>query len=227
MSRPDDDLLIRLDQKAAPGHAALVVVDVQNDFVADQGFFGKIGADVKAIQQRCIPNLKRLVDGARGAGVPVVFIQAIYDPKDVSAPMRERNRRRTVEMPRCLTGSWGADFHGVRPLPGEKVVIKHRYSGMINTELDAVLKQLGVDSLLMTGVATDTCVESTARDAYFMDYYVTLVEDCCGAFNVQDHQNALKRFDRDYGAVVTADEVIAAWAGLKRPAARAAAAGDD
>lgn len=226
MNPGGDDLLIRLDQKASPEHAAVVVVDVQNDFVADQGFFGKIGADVKTIQ-RCIPNLQRLLDGARAAGVLVIFIQAIYDPQYVSAPMRERNRRRTVEMPRCLTGSWGADFHGVRPERGEPVVIKHRYSGMINTELDAVLKRHGIKSLLMTGVATDTCVESTARDAYFMDYYVTLVEDCCGAFNAQDHQNALARFDRDYGAVVRADEVIAAWRGLKAASARAVAAGED
>jgi ureidoacrylate peracid hydrolase len=82
---------------------------------------------------------------------------------------------------------------------------------MIRTELDALLKRHGVKSLLMTGVATDTCVESTARDAYFIDYYVTLVEDCCGAANAEDHAGACKRFARDYGPVVTAAEVIATW----------------
>ncbi len=205
-----DDLLVSLAQKSAPGNAALVVVDVQNDFCADDGYFGRVGADVKAVQ-RVIPTLQRLIEHARKAGVLVVFVQAIYDPEYVSAPMRERNLRKGREMSRCLTGSWGADFYGVRPKPGEPVVIKHRYSGVINTELDAVLKRHGVKSLLMTGVATDTCVESTARDAYFIDYYVTLVEDCCGAFNEQDHAGALARFDRDYGAVVTADEIIACW----------------
>src|ERR1700739_3020130 len=75
MNPGGDDLLIRLDQKASSEHAAVVVVDVQNDFVADQGFFGKIGADVRTIQ-RCIPNLQRLLDGARAAGVLVIFIQA-------------------------------------------------------------------------------------------------------------------------------------------------------
>lgn len=205
-----DDLLVTLEQKTAPGNAALVVVDVQNDFCADDGYFGRVGADVKAVQ-RMIPTLQRLIDDARAAGVLVVFVQAIYDPPYVSAPMRERNLRKGREMPRCLTGTWGADFYGVRPRPGEPIVIKHRYSGVINTELDAVLKRHGVKSLLMTGVATDTCVESTARDAYFIDYYVTLVSDCCGAFNEQDHLGALARFDRDYGAVVTAADIIACW----------------
>jgi ureidoacrylate peracid hydrolase len=218
-----DGLLTTLELKAAPGNAALVVVDVQNDFVADDGFFAKIGADMTTIQ-RAIPPLQRLIAAAREAGVLVVFVQAIYDQQYRSAPMRERDRRRTIDIPRCETGTWGADFFAVRPAPGEPVVIKHRYSGVINTELDGVLKRHGVQSLLMTGVATDTCVESTARDAYFIDYYVTLVADCCAAFNAADHQGALARFERDYGPVVSSGEIIAAWerSGARRPiAARA------
>jgi ureidoacrylate peracid hydrolase len=207
----DSDLLCSLAQKAAPGRAALLVIDVQNDFAADDGFFGRIGADVISIRATVIPALVRFIDHARAAGVLVIFVQAIYDQEHLSPPMRERNRRRKVEMPRCLTGSWGADFHGVRPAPGEPVIIKHRYSAMLRTELDAVLKRHGIDSLLLTGIATDTCVESTGRDAYFMDYYVTLVADCCGAYDADDHRGALQRFDRDYGAIVTSDEVIDTW----------------
>jgi ureidoacrylate peracid hydrolase len=211
VSKPESDLLISLAQKAAPRRAALVVIDVQNDFAADEGFFGRIGADVRSIRTTVIPPLVSLIEHARAAGVLVIFVQAIYDDQYLSAPMRERNRRRTVEMPRCITGTWGADFHAVRPAPGEPVVIKHRYSAMMNTGLDALLKQRGIESLLLTGIATDTCVESTGRDAYFMDYYVTLVADCCGAFNATDHQGALARFDRDYGAIVNADDLVAEW----------------
>jgi ureidoacrylate peracid hydrolase len=207
----DAGLLETLEQKAAPGHAALLVVDVQNDFVADGGFFDRIGADVKTAQRR-IPALLRLIDAARAARVPVLFVQAIYDPQYVSAPMRERNRRRGVELPRCLSGSWGAELYAVQPRPGEPVLIKHRYSAVPNTGLIALLERLGVKSLLFAGVATDTCVESTARDAYFIDYYVTLVSDCCAAYYEADHQAALRRFERDYGATVGSAEVIAAWA---------------
>jgi ureidoacrylate peracid hydrolase len=195
-----DELLSTLEQKVMPAYAALLVVDVQNDFVADGGFFDQVGADVKTIQ-RAIPPLAQLVDRAREAGVLVVFIQAIYDPQYLSAPMRERDLRVGRRMPRCLTGSWGADFHVIAPRPNEPVVIKHRYSAFANSELDDLLKRRGIRSLLLTGVATDTCVESTGRDAYFIDYYVTLVADCCAGAAERDHLIALERFERDYGAV--------------------------
>jgi ureidoacrylate peracid hydrolase len=209
-SKVNEELLSTLEQKVAPANAALLVIDVQNDFVADGGFFDQIGADVKTAQNK-MPNVVRLIDKARDSGVPVIFVQAIYDPEFLSAPMRERNQRRAVEMPRCLTGSWGAEFYAVKPAPGEPVIIKHRYSAVLNTDLISLLQRMGVRSLLLTGVATDTCVESTGRDAYFIDYYVTIVSDCCAAGSESDHDGALKRFDRDYGAIVTSSEVIDAW----------------
>jgi ureidoacrylate peracid hydrolase len=197
--------------KADPSLAALIVVDVQNDFVAEGGFFHQIGADVERIQCS-VSRLARLIDATRAVGVLVIFVQAIYDPEYLSDPMRERNRRRTVEMPRCLTGSWGADFYEVSPAPNEPIVIKHRYSAMLNTRLPTMLKERGIKSLFLAGVSTDTCVESTGRDAYFLDHYVTIIADCCGAYCESDHANALVRFDRDYGAVVNSQELIDVWA---------------
>jgi ureidoacrylate peracid hydrolase len=224
MTTTSEPLLVSLEQKVSPEHAALIVVDVQNDFVADGGYFHQVGGNVGLIQQTAIQPLLRLIDEARNAGMLVVFIQAIYDAQYLSAPMRERDQRTARQMPKCQSGTWGADFYAVRPRPGEPVVIKHRYSAMINTGLDTLLKQRGIKSLLLTGVATDTCVEATARDAYFIDYYVTLVEDCCGAMDEDDHRSALKRFARDYGPVVRSSEVIEAWqrgpARTKRPAAQ-------
>jgi ureidoacrylate peracid hydrolase len=220
-------LLLTLADKVDPAHCALLVIDVQNDFAADGGFFDKVGGDLKPIQQQRVPALLRLIDEARGAGVTVIFVQAIYDPSDLSAPMRERNARLKMDIPRCLTGSWGADFYRVEPKPGEPVVIKHRYSAMVNTELPALLRRRGIRSLLLTGIATDTCVESAGRDAYFIDYYVTIVGDCCGAASEEDHRSALKRFNRDYGQVVLSADVIDIWnadAGSKPSPARTTAA---
>jgi ureidoacrylate peracid hydrolase len=212
MPKPDVSSLLRtLAQKTDPAYSALLVIDVQNDFVADGGFFDKVGGDVRTIQQKRVPNLLRLIDAARQAGVLVIFVQAIYDPGDLSDAMWERNLRLNSELPRCLSGSWGAEFYRVDPLPGEPVIVKHRYSAMVGTDLLALLKERGIRSLLLSGVATDTCVESAGRDAYFRDYYVTLVEDCCGAASEDDHRSALKRFHRDYGPIVTSDAVMAAW----------------
>ena len=96
-------------------------------------------------------------------------------------------------------------------LVGALVDGRRRLPLMVGTDLLALLKERGIRSLLLSGVATDTCVESAGRDAYFRDYYVTLVEDCCGAASEDDHRSALKRFHRDYGPIVTSDAVMAAW----------------
>lgn len=206
-------LLRTLAEKADGRHSALLVIDVQNDFVASGGFFDRVGGDVAVLQRHRVPNLLRLIDAARQAGVQVIFVQAIYDPDVLSDPMRERNARLKMELPRCLTGSWGAEFYRVKPLPGEPVIIKHRYSALVGTSLLDLLRQRGIRSLLLTGVATDTCVESAGRDAYFRDFYVTLVEDCCGAASEEDHRLALRRFDRDYGLVVRSGELMSVWSG--------------
>lgn len=215
MQAEAEELLVTLDQKVAPAHAAVLVVDVQNDFLAEGGFFHQAGYELSGARA-AIPPLKRLLEAARQAGVLVIFIQAIYDPEYLSGPMRERNLRRGLTMSRCLSGTWGAEFFEVAPEPGEPVVVKHRYSAFAGTELDGLLRQRGVRSLLLTGVTTDTCVESTARDAYFLDYYVTLVADCCGALSAQDHLGALARADRDFATVATSAEVAQAWQRLSQ-----------
>src|SRR5262245_6308556 len=110
MTTNPDQLLTTLDLKVAPANAAVVVVDVQNDFAAEGGFFARMGADVKTIQRDTIPPLLRLIEGARAAGVLVVFIQAIYDMPYRSAPQRERDLRFKVPVPPCQSGSWGAEF---------------------------------------------------------------------------------------------------------------------
>ena len=211
MSDASSSLLRTLAEKADPAHSALLVIDVQNDFAATGGFFDKVGGDLRPLQEERVPNLLRLIDAARAAGVLVIFVRAIYDPGDLSDAMRERNLRLKMELPRCLSGSWGAEFYRVKPLPGEPVIVKHRYSAMVGTDLLNLLARRGIRSLLLSGIATDTCVESAGRDAYFRDYYVTLVEDCCGAASEEDHRVALKRFNRDYGPVVTSDAVLAVW----------------
>ncbi len=205
-----EELLLTLEQKADPAHAALVLVDVQNDFLADGGFFHKVGVDVAPMREALAP-LPRLLEQARQAGLLVVFVQAIYDAEYLSGAMLERNRRRGLEIPRCLSGSWGAEFWTVRPRAGEPIVIKHRYSAFANTALHALLQQRGVRSLLLTGATTDVCVESTARDGYFLDYYVTMVADCCAAATARWHQDALEGCARDFGTVASAAEIVAAW----------------
>jgi ureidoacrylate peracid hydrolase len=204
-----------LEDKVAPGHAAVLVVDVQNDFCADQGVFGKTGNDLSMVQAM-VPTLERLIEGARQAGVPVIFIQAIYDPVYLPPVWYERNARLNFEVPRCLSGTWGADFYQVAPRPGETVVVKHRYSAFVGTELDLILRSRGIQTVIMTGVATNICVESTARDAFMRNYYVVLVDDCSATYRQDHHEGTLSNIALGFGVVTSSADVLRIWASLSR-----------
>src|SRR5262249_18201571 len=159
------EILTTLRQKVDPAHAALIVVDVQNDFCSEEGFFGREGYDMTQIQA-AVPRIKRLIDEARAAGVKVVFIRSTYDPHHLNDPTRERNLRRGLNKSGCTTGAWGTELYGVAPIAGEPLVTKHRYSAFQGTDLHIILRSWGIRTLIMTGVTTNVCVESTAREGY-------------------------------------------------------------
>jgi ureidoacrylate peracid hydrolase len=158
-----------------------------------------------------IPKLKRLIEGARSAGVPVIFVQAIYDPVYLPAAWHERNARLNFEVPRCLSGSWGADFYEVAPLKDETVVRKHRYSAFVDTELYLILRSRQIQTVIVTGVATNICVESTSRDAFMRNYYVAVVDDASAGYSREQHQATLTNITIGFGVVTTVNEVLDVW----------------
>jgi ureidoacrylate peracid hydrolase len=196
--------------RVAPATTRLLVVDVQNDFLADGGWFANHGHDLEAMR-RAVDNIERFLPVARAAGVRPVFIRAIYDEKWLSKPMLERHQLVGLDRQHCQEGTWGAEFYVVRPQPGDDVVVKHRYSAFIGTELAPLLRAQGVENLLIVGVTTNVCVESTARDGYMLDYHVVLVEDCTASYSEEPHRATLANIRRAFGRVVTAAEVAAVW----------------
>src|SRR3972149_11637390 len=209
------DILRTLKERCDPKYAALIVIDVQNDFVSPEGSAGKRGEDASAAIAT-IPNLTRLIDVARRVGLTIVYIRTTHsewtDPPSWIYRSSQKNGLNT-----CREGTWGAEFYeGISPLASERVVIKHRYSAFINTDLNTVLKARGIQSVLVTGVATNVCVETTARGAYTFDYYVTLIEDCSAAYDATLHANTLENIRRHFGLVASSDEVMATWEGLQQ-----------
>ncbi|MDQ0425897.1 cysteine hydrolase family protein [Cellulomonas iranensis] len=205
----------------APGTAAVVVVDVQNDFCDPAGACAQRGSDV-AGAVAMVPRLERFLDAARAAGVLVVFIQTTHDATTNSPAWLARRGDPVPGAPTpvatCATGTWGADFYRVAPQPGEPVVVKHRYSAFAGTNLDVVLRSAGVDSLLLTGVSTNVCVESTLRDGLFAEYRVTLVEDCAASFEAEAHAATVANVEQYFGVVATSEEIGATWSALSRAA---------
>jgi ureidoacrylate peracid hydrolase len=227
------DLLRTLDEKVSPRHAAVVTVDVQNDFCHERGFLGALGAPLGQVQAM-VPRLARLLDAARARGVPLIHVISHHDEQYASPvvteqklrhglPM-ERDKRALRDAPYCLTGTWGADLYGIDARPGEEVVVKHRYSGFHNTNLDLLLRSRGIQTVILTGVATNVCVESTARDVYMHDYYLVFVSDGTATTSEAAHQATLANVDQFFGQVASADEIEACWgvAAGARPLAAAA-----
>jgi ureidoacrylate peracid hydrolase len=200
-----------------PAETALIVVDVQNDFCSPEGAAASGGSDTSAAMEM-LPTLERLLAAARAAGTNVIFVQTIHEASTDSEAWL--GRKKDPSRKNCLKGTWGADFTGVRPLESEPVVIKHRYSAFVNTRLDSVLRTLQVENLIVAGVATNVCVESTTRHGYMLDYHVTLVSDCCAAYVKEMHDMTLLVHEKHFGTVAAADEIIATWSAL--PAAAAA-----
>jgi ureidoacrylate peracid hydrolase len=208
-------ILKTLQEKCDPELTSLIVVDVQNDFCSPQGACAKVGNDVTAAQEM-VPRLLHLIEEARKVALPIVYIQTTHSEwTDTPSWLHRRPDGRKPET--CRQGTWGAEFYGgISPLPHERTVIKHRYSAFINTDLNTVLKARGVESVLVTGVATNVCVETTARDAFMYDYYVTMVDDCSAAYDPRMHEATLQNMRQHFGLVASSQEIISTWQRLQQ-----------
>lgn len=213
------DVLKSLNERANPKNAALIVVDLQNDFVSPDGSAGKRGEDVSAAMAIMSPLL-RLIDAARRVGLTIVYIRTTHS-EWTDTPSWIYRTSQKGGLSTCREGTWGAEFYdGIAPLPTERVVGKHRYSAFINTDLNTVLKARNIQSVLVCGVATNVCVETTARDAYMFDYYVTMIDDCSAAYEAKLHLGTLDNMRRHFGLVASSNEIIETWRDL--PAKQAA-----
>ena len=212
------EILRSLKERCDPRLAALLVVDAQNDFVSPQGSAGKRGDDVSAALAM-VPNLIRLIDAGRRVGLTLVYVKTTHSEWTDTPSWIYRSSQKSG-LSTCREGSWGAEFYeGISPRSSERVVIKHRYSAFINTDLNTVLKARGIQSVLVCGVATNVCVETTARDAYMYDYYVTLIDDCSAAYETKLHLATIDNMRRHFGLVASSNEIIEAWSGLPPAAA--------
>jgi ureidoacrylate peracid hydrolase len=203
-------MLLSLPEKIAADKAALIVIDMQNDFCHPEGAGGVNGGDTTPCVEMA-PRLKQLIADARRAGVQPFFVRAVHNKWTDSPARLDRNHGRKARI--CDEGTWGADWYGVAPEPGDPVVTKHRYSAFINTDLDLMLRAQGIKTIIMTGVATSGCVESTARDGFMLDYYMVFVDDCSAqSMSGNDaHVATCKIMDRAFGTVVKAADLVEAW----------------
>jgi ureidoacrylate peracid hydrolase len=199
---------------------ALVVVDMQNAFLSKGGMFDLAGFDMSGADKAIEVN-QRVLAAVRAAGVKVIYLQMTYraDLSDAGGPaspnyhkelgmimMRDR-----PELAGTLitenTWDWQI-VDALTPQPGDHVVTKSRYSGFWGTNLDSYLRSENIRYLLFTGVATNVCVESTARDAFFSEYWPILIEDAMNHSGPDfNRQATLWNFEHVFGWVTNADQL--------------------
>ncbi len=199
-----------LADKINPVHTAILVIDVQNDFCSSEGAVSS-KEDWHRIQTM-LPRLRKFLDNSRDYKIPVIFVQMIQGEDDLSNPMEELLARRGRLGLSCKRGSWGAEFvKNVYPKVSDFILKKNRYSAFVNTDLETLLSDWGIRTLILTGVTTNVCVESTARDGFMRDYYIVLPKDLVAAYYEAFHEIALRNIDAYFGQVVSAAELLKIW----------------
>jgi ureidoacrylate peracid hydrolase len=172
---------------------ALIVVDMQNSFCKKGGVFDYLGRLDETKVKKIISTDKKIIEACRRKGIRVVYLRMGYRPDLANAGGREspnyykelglvamrQHRELSGKFLVRGTKDWEI-IDELKPEPGDSIVDKHRYSGFVNTDLDGILRTYNIKHLLFIGLATNVCVESTLREAFFHEYFPVLVSDGCG-----------------------------------------------
>jgi len=185
------------NMKLSKEKAALLVIDMQRFFLDPASPTFTCGG------LAILPTLKRLIDAFRLAGRPVIYTRHVHHPDRLDAGIMGWWWEGM-----CLEGSPESEIHSdITPLPHEKVILKHRYSAFYNTDLETVLRCLKIEDLVMSGIMTNLCCESTARDAYYRDYKVFFLADATGSIDEEMHVASLLNLGFGFAFVTTTDSV--------------------
>ncbi len=201
--------------------SAVVVVDMQNAFASKNGMLDIAGADLSGAPS-VVRVIGQVLSAARRHGMPVVYLQMGYkaDLSDSGGPqspnwhkelgIRMMNCRPELKGTLVTEGTWDfAIVDELAPQPGDIVIVKKRYSGFARTSLDAELQARGIRFLFFTGIATNVCVESTLRDAFFLDYWPILITDATMAAGPPTMQEAaLFNIESYFGWTIPSDVFV-------------------
>jgi gluconolactonase len=197
-----------------PSRCALIIQDLQNDVIIEGGAFAETGSPEHAQSQNVVENVKSLADAARRAGVPVIHVWYVVEEDakglKLNAPLFEGVKDSNA----LVRGTWGAaPAEGLEPHDGDIVVEKMRMNGFFNTNLDILLRGLGVDTVIVTGAWTNMSIEHTARHGADAGYNMVVAPDGCSSMNEEWHQAALAHAMTNVARQASCGEIIKALGG--------------
>lgn len=218
--------------EVAYDRSAIVVVDMQNAFASIGGMLDIAAVDITDAG-RVVAVIRSVLDAARSAKIPVVYLRMAYKPdlSDSGGPNSPNWRKELAMNLMCsrpslkgkvLTeGTWDAEIvQDLMPHAGDLVITKTRYSGFAGTPLDSQFRVRGIQYLFFTGIATNVCVESTLRDAYFHDYWPILIPDATMPAGDQNlHAATVHNVESFFGWTITSEDLIASLLGQTRVSA--------
>ncbi len=183
--------------------ACLLVIDMQNEFLSGSGL------DFFHNAEDIVPNVKRVIAASREAGIPIIYTGHRHEDPAVDGGMTAEWWPE-IKSGRCLIkGRKGAEIFGaLAPRKGERVIWKHRYSAFYNTDLEVVLRGMSATDLIVTGILSNVCCESTARDAFMRDFRVFFLADATASSEPELHVAALKNLAYAFAYVLTADSLL-------------------
>jgi nicotinamidase-related amidase len=209
------EVLTELAELVEPRRTALLIVDLQRDFCTDDGVSGRAGRDLSLVKN-AVANTRTVLDAARTAGVLPIFVQNIFlhGLRSMSGPwLRALIANGTVDIEKgwTLLGTPGAEMDpALTPRADDIVLQKFRSSAFFGTGLATILRANDIRSVICAGAVTEGCLESTARDAVFHDFYTIVLDDCVGSFDPLLHEAAL-RVLKTRCDVVPSRQVLEVW----------------
>jgi nicotinamidase-related amidase len=188
-------------------NTAVIVVDMQNIWVHPRG------SRYLPMSEDIVPRIQQLLQFCRSRQVPVIYLHTTKrkDLADVGifADIKPQTHDADDEWSN-FEGSPGAElYEPVRPAAGDILVKKFRYNGFYGTPLENLLRALGRDTIAITGVATNVCCDSTARDGAMRDFKVLFLSDCSASFTPEEQQATLNNFDKHFGVVMDSRALMA------------------
>jgi len=165
-----------------PARTAMIVVDMQDDFVA-------AGAPMETPAARAmVPRLAEALKICRGAGARVIYTAHVHRRDGCDMGLFDDMHPPIGKREALVDGTSGANiYRDLAPAPGEHVIKKHRYSGFFGTDLDIILREWGIDTVIISGTTTENCCQATARDAMFRNYRVVFLADATATYDYPDH----------------------------------------
>lgn len=208
-------VLETVEEIVNPKHTAFLVIDIQNDTASPKGLMASKGKDISAVR-KIIPNVKVVLEEARRLGLLVIFMRSLRSKDGIceSGP-RHRVHDKAGPVPgtdTCVEGTWGSEvLDELEPGPHERQIIKYRSDALMGTPLDMILRNRDIKSVVVVGVVTWGCVESTVRSLNLTDYYPVVLSDCVSARQQNLHEASLLVMSSTYADVVSSQELLNIW----------------